>query len=53
MDQEIRKEVDAAVKQAKADPEPADVELYTHIYSQKPDNFAIRTIDPFEPHVRV
>ena len=53
MDQDIRKDVDAAVKQAKSDAEPADSELCTHVYSQNPEGFSIRTIDPFQAPVKM
>lgn len=47
IDGEVRKEVDAAVKQARADPELPFNELYVDVYSQKPDNYTIRTTDPY------
>jgi len=47
IDVQVRKEVDEAVKQARADPELPLSELYTGIYSQLPENFTIKTADPF------
>ena len=53
MDKEIRKEVDDAVAQAKADSEPQEMELYTNVYNQIPEGFSIRPVDPFAKQVPV
>lgn len=47
IDVEVRKDVDAAVKQARSDSELPLSELFNDVYSQKPDRFNIRTTDPF------
>ena len=47
IDVEVRKLVDEAVKQARADPELPLPELYNNVYSQKPAHFEIRTTDPY------
>lgn len=53
MDKEIRKEVDEALAQAKADTEPQEIELYTNVYNQIPEGFSIRPVDPFAKQVQV
>ena len=47
MEASCRKEVDEAVKQAKADPELPISELYTHIYKDPPQDYEIRGCDPY------
>ncbi len=47
MDKEVKKEIDEAVQQARADAELPLSELYTNIYSQPPADYQIRTCDPF------
>jgi len=47
IEQDVRKEVEDAVKHAKSDPEPALSELYAHVYKVPPSNFKIRGADPF------
>jgi pyruvate dehydrogenase E1 component alpha subunit len=46
IDGKVRKEVDEAVKAAKADPEPPVEEMYDHVYSNPDPHFKVRGCDP-------
>ena len=47
MDGEVKKEIDEAVIRAKTDPELPVSELYTNVYSQPPEGYEIRGMDPY------
>lgn len=47
MEKKVKKVVDDAVQEAKADPEPEEKETFTHVFSQPLENFRIRGSDAF------